>query len=579
MSIQNQRRKRIKMEFYKLKKIFTSWRVLLLLGLLLASFVIINPAFDDRGVAIRSVAINSSASLAGISGPSPSSLPRQREILYSINNNPINSISDYYDVISTIPPNITVIAETSEGTYRILSKPLINTTIVGYEFEDVETIINETTNETVVERIEVPVIDGTVLGTQDLGLGVYDAPASNLRLGLDLEGGTRVLLEPEDEVTEDDTGVLIENLKQRLNVYGLSDISVKSASDLTGQSFILVEIPGANQEEVRDLIARQGKFEAKIGNESVFLGGDDITHVCRTAECSGIDPNSGCGTLADGSWTCRFRFSISLSTTAAERQASITEGLEVIVENNDEYLSQDLDLFLDDALVDSLKISADLRGQASTDIAISGGGNGPTRAEAQVDALKNMKKLQTVLITGSLPVKLNVVKTDSISPVLGDEFINNILFIGLLAIVAVLAVVFIKYRKLSIVLPMAVNMFSEVILLLGFGALAGWSLDLAAIAGIIIAIGTGIDHQIVITDEILRGEALSGNYSWAQKMKRAFSIILVAYFTTVAAMFFLLTAGAGLLKGFALTTIMGVTIGVLISRPAYAAIIEILLKE
>jgi len=41
----------------------------------------------------------------------------------------------------------------------------------------------------------------------------------------------------------------------------------------------------------------------------------------------------------------------------------------------------------------------------------------------------------------------------------------------------------------------------------------------------------------------------------------------------------LIFAGAGMLKGFALTTIIGVSVGVFITRPAYASIIEILLKE
>ena len=142
--------------------------------------------------------------------------------------------------------------------------------------------------------------------------------------------------------------VLIENLKQRLNVYGLSDIVVKSASDLTGKTYILVEMPGANKDEVKDLISKQGKFEAKVANETVFLGGEDITHVCRTADCSGIDPNAGCGVLQDGtSWSCRFRFAISLSTEAAEKHADITDKLEIIVDNGQEYLSKDLDLYLD----------------------------------------------------------------------------------------------------------------------------------------------------------------------------------------------------------------------------------------
>ena len=52
-----------------------------------------------------------------------------------------------------------------------------------------------------------------------------------------------------------------------------------------------------------------------------------------------------------------------------------------------------------------------------------------------------------------------------------------------------------------------------------------------------------------------------------------------AYMTTLVGMMPLLWAGAGLLKGFALTTIAGISFGVLIARPAYAIVIEKLLRE
>ena len=63
------------------------------------------------------------------------------------------------------------------------------------------------------------------------------------------------------------------------------------------------------------------------------------------------------------------------------------------------------------------------------------------------------------------------------------------------------------------------------------------------------------------------------------RIKNAFFIIMAAYFTTMVAMFPFLMAGAGLLRGFALTTMMGISFGVFVTRPAYAAIIEILLKD
>ena len=85
-----------------------------------------------------------------------------------------------------------------------------------------------------------------------------------------------------------------------------------------------------------------------------------------------------------------------------------------------------------------------------------------------------------------------------------------------------------------------------------------------------------MDHQIIIADEILRGGGVI--YDWKQRIKNAFFIIMASYFTVFVALIPLIFAGAGLLKGFAITTILGASIGVFISRPAFARVIEILLR-
>ena len=572
----------------KFKKILTNWRVIILLVVLLLMIVSIHPAPFNEGVAIRSIAKDSAASLAGIQSPKQTIRPVARERILSMNNIPINTVADYYDFTKTLEINQTFQIKTDKQIYLVTTKEAFQTiTLNETELKEVnETIlvnktINETivpVNETITKLVEVNKIEKASLGLEDIGISVYEAPKTNVKKGLDLQGGTRVLLQPEKKISEEEMEILLANMRQRLNIYGLTDIVVREAGDLSGNQYILVEIAGATKEEVKDLLAKQGKFEAKIGSERVFSGGQDITYVCRSANCAGIDPTSGCGLLGDGSWACRFRFSISLSPEAASRQAELTKNLDVIPSGTgEEYLSEKLILFLDDEEVDQLNIGADLKGRAVTDIEISGGGSGGAEQEAIFDALKNMKRLQTILITGSLPVKLDLVKTDTISPVLGEGFLRSSLLIAVLAIIVVTVVVFIRFKKIQIVAPMFFTMVSEAVMLLGMASLISWNIDLAAIAGIIVAVGTGVDDQIIITDEVIRGEKQL--YNWKERIKRAFFIIFAAYFTTVVAMLPLMSAGAGLLKGFALITILGVSIGVFITRPAYAAVIEILLKE
>lgn len=579
---------------YKIKKLVTNWRIIILLIFILISIIAIHPALS-KGAAIRSIAVNTSASIAGIQQPKPSALPVARERIISINNAPINNVDDYYKYVSALAPNRSIQVKTTKGAYKLTTREKFETIELNETEEKTvaETMqrnitANGTTqiiNETITKTITVPKTKQISLGTEDLGFRVYEAPTTNIRKGLDLQGGTRVLLQPETKLSPYDIGILIDSMKERLNVYGLSDLVIRDANDLppplgTGSQYIIVEIAGATEEEVKDLLAKQGKFEAKIGNKTVFRGGQDIVYVARSANEAGIDPNSGCGSSGP-QWFCRFRFGITLSQDAAQRQADITKDLTVAYDQasgrGGDYLNEKLELYLDDKKVDELNIGADLKGQAVTQIAISGSGAGANQQEAIYNSLQNMKRLQTILITGSLPVKLSIVKTDSISPVLGEGFVNNSIIMSLLAIISVAIVVGVRYRKMIIAIPILITMLSEVAILLGVAAFIGWNIDLAAIAGILVAIGTGVDDQIVITDETLKGET-ANVYNWKEKVKRAFVIILLAYATVVVAMIPLIFAGAGLLKGFAITTIIGVTIGVFITRPAYSAFVEIILK-
>jgi len=570
------------------KRIFTNFRVIILLICLLLGLFAIYPNPWNTGVSIKSIAKNSSAELAGFENPKATIAPMGRERILAINNKPISDMQAYFDFVSKLEPNQTITVKTTKSSYKLVTKPKLRITelneteiVLVNETVEVNQTVNGTTelvNQTITKQVEQKKTVQEIIGIEPLGFSIDNAPKSNLRQGLDLQGGTRVLLRPAEEVPRETLGLMIDSLKERLNVYGLGDVVVNEVSDRPdflggGNRFILVEIAGATEEEVRELLGRQGKFEAKIGSGTVFKGGQDITYVCRTAQCSGIDPNRACGSSPEG-WSCGFMFSITLSPEAAQRQSALTKDLDVVEGS----LSEQLVLFLDDQEVDRLSIASDLQGRAVTDIAITGGGQGTTEQAAIEDALKNMKRLQTIMITGSLPVKIEIERIDNISPTLGKEFLTNALYVWLLTLLGVAVLLVAVYRKFIIAIPIVFTAISEIFLTLAMAALIGWNIDLAAIAGIILAIGTGVNDQVVITDEALRGQT-GVVYNWRERIKRAFFIIFSAYLTIVVAMIPLLFAGAGLLKGFAITTILAVTIGVLITRPAYAAIVGLLLEK
>ena len=80
------------------------------------------------------------------------------------------------------------------------------------------------------------VVDRVNQGLFAIGLSEFGTlQETEFNLGLDLQGGTRVLLQPEKILNPIDLGTLMDNMQERLNVYGLTDLKLRDASDLTGK--------------------------------------------------------------------------------------------------------------------------------------------------------------------------------------------------------------------------------------------------------------------------------------------------------------------------------------------------------
>jgi len=538
-------------------------RVWILIIVLILSLLVISPSFK-KGVIIKSVEKNSSAYEEGL---------RSGMIIKSINGENINNIEDYSRIINSIFQNI------SKKENLSLTESYSNHKNI-YSENKIKNKTNNTDNETFFDnsfenKIKLTITTENsefVLFTEEPPkITVDNVPRSKIKTGLDLSGGARALVKADKPLSITELNELIDVVSNRINEFGISDVNIRAVSDLSGNNYMLIEIAGVTPSDLEDLVSKQGKFEAKIGNQTVFIGGQqDITYVAKTGEQSGI---YSCNSY-EGKEICSFRFLITLSEKAAKRQAEITKNLSIDPQNP-QYLSKKLDLFLDDQLVDSLFISKNLKGIDTTEISIQGSGTGTTRQEAYDDALKNMKKLQTILITGSLPYKLQIIKIDTISPTLGREFLKNILLIASIVFIIISLVLFLKYRKIKITLAVILTMFSEAFITLAVAALIKWNLDAPSIAGIIAGMGTGVNDQIVILDEA----ALNRKITLKERIKNALFVIFGAFFTIISAMLPLFWAGAGLLKGFALTTIIGVCVGIFITRPAFADIIQNIIKD
>jgi len=530
-----------------------NFRILVLVAFILLSLVMIAPNPSPSGIKIAYVGENLSSKL------------QTGEILYKIN-----------DAAATQE----ILGNTYSGTIKFETNK-------GVKFATVENKID----------IEGESVDPT-----------------NLKFGLDIKGGTRAFVEVNSTDPETVKQVL-STLQNRINFFGLREASFRQVD----RSYIEISMAGGSSEELKTLLEQQGRFEAKIPllitprnnasqirlasmynisvvNGELVLGdniyqeggifkkdgiefeltditartinltstvftGDDIKAVFYDPQRSRVQPISG-----GYSWS----FAVQISKEGAERFSRITRNLDVIPAGQESYLNSQISFYLDGVLLDSLNIVSTLKGREETEISITG-----SSANVQ-EAATERTRLQSILRSGALPVSIEIVQVDSVSPTLGSDFLKSAMLAAVVAMLGIVAVVILRYRKFSIVLPMVITAIAEVVIILGISVAIGWTIDVAAVAGIIAAVGTGIDSQIIIIDQALRGEKTE---TLREKMRDAFFIIFGAAGTVIAAMLPLMIIGFGALRGFAITTMIGVFVGILITRPAFGAIVERLLKD
>lgn len=350
-------------------------------------------------------------------------------------------------------------------------------------------------------------------------------------------------------------------LGSKLNAFGLLDVPMRSV----GSNIILIDLAGTDMATAQNLVAKPGKFEIRIyttgNNTQHVLYGEDITSVGVPRE------------REEGMWG--IDFSVNQHGAIALRDAAYETGA------TDDPLNHEVAMYLDSKQIFSAPLAndlaANLKQMAVNKVAVGSQSFVTTTGPGEVGESK-AKELQIHLREGALPVAVKIIGSGQVPAKLGEQFRIQLLIAGLFALLMVSLVIFLRYRQKGILVPMLVTSVSEVFMILGFASLVGWQLDLASIAGIIAVIGTGIDHLVIITDEVLYEGSLPPTKVYLSRISKAFGIIIAAAATTIVAMTPLVFMGFGSLKGFAITTIVGVLIGVLIARPAYGRVIKEVLE-
>jgi preprotein translocase subunit SecD len=388
-----------------------------------------------------------------------------------------------------------------------------------------------------------------------------------MKLGLDLQGGVRLVLEGEgvsamDTTTQTETiNRMIEILDNRVDQYGLSNAEIRRY----GPDRILVSIPGATDpEEARRLIGQTAVLEFRRVIEVGVSPTDDLSPSSSSQELlynkDGVPivvdrevlltgaalSNATVRTSSDVREVGKLQVGLTFSQEGAEQFASVVRELGT---------GQMLAIVLDDVvqsspvLQDSI-VAAAREGWRSlqNSTTISGGNMGANEA----------KRLAAVLRAGALPVSVRIAEETSIGPSLGSDSIRRGMMSIAIGFALILMYMLVLYRRLGLVAVIAllVNMLIIVGCLIAFGAV----LTMAGIAGIVLSIGMAVDSNIIIFERI-KEEKRAGKSPLAavrSGYERSLAVITDTNAVTFVTAMILLLVGSGPFVGFAITLALGI---------------------
>jgi SecD/SecF fusion protein len=183
--------------------------------------------------------------------------------------------------------------------------------------------------------------------------------------------------------------------------------------------------------------------------------------------------------------------------------------------------------------------------------------------------------LSALLRSGSLPAPLTVIEERTVGPDLGGDVIKMGVYTGVVGFALVTMFMVALYGAWGLIANFALLL--HVVLTFGALGIIGATLTLPGIAGIILGIGLGVDANILINERI-REETKRGLGAWAaldQGFRRAYSTIVDANATSLIVSGLLFMFGAGPVRGFAVTMVLGT----LLSMFTAVAVTRVVMQE
>jgi protein-export membrane protein SecD len=418
-----------------------------------------------------------------------------------------------------------------------------------------------------------------------------------LKLGLDLKGGTHLLLEidmsrlDEDVKVKDAVSRTIEIIRNRIDQFGVTEPMIAKQGD----KWIVIQLSGIKDPKAaKDLIGKTALLEFRIVNTS-----EEAKRVLNLIYEKGITPAQyrenppaypdikavmpeGASVFESKGSMNYYVLDEALLTGAALTNAKVgfdgefgkmmvsiefnrdgEKMFEYITERN---IGRNLAIVLDGIVQSAPLIQTRIsRGERAS---IEGSFNS-----------EEAKVLATVLRAGALPTPVRLIEERTVGPSLGDDSIKKGFMSSFIGVVLVFLFMLIYYRFSGLIADVALAL--NLIILMAVMAYLKFTLTLPGVAGIALTLAMSVDANVLILERIREELAAGKTVRTAVDAgyQKVFWTIFDANFTTLIAAVFLFQFGTGPIKGFAVTLSIGLIVSMFTAVTVTKLIYEFLFKK
>lgn len=343
--------------------------------------------------------------------------------------------------------------------------------------------------------------------------------ASSIRQGLDLQGGTHVVLEAVDteqaQVNDDAMNRVVAIMEKRVNALGLTEPIIQRE----GERRVIIELPGVKDPDAAiKTIGKTAMLEFRDEDGNTVLTGTDL----KDAQAS-TNPQTGQNVV-----------NLEFSDEGAQKFADLT------MKN----VGRTIAILLDGEVLTAPNVREPILG-----------------GRAEITGQKTLEEAQNlavVLRSGALPVKVEIIETRTVGPTLGQDSKDKSQFAFAVGLGAVVIFMIFFYHFSGFIADVALMAYT--IMLLGILYLMDATLTLPGVAGIILSIGMAVDANVLIFEHFKEEYQINGKslrLAMDAGFKRAFTTIFDSNVTTLIAAGVLFFLGTGTIRGFAITLGVG----------------------